>query len=177
MMRIARILAFSVLAGGLTLSAANSEGVTYVDGNLTGFVPNSGGTLLLTGDQAIELRAGQATVAVPYAGITKAELGAIKVHSHGEPLYKVWALHKRFVGKTESQLVTVSFKDEDGDQKNMTLELDKLAAADVVAAIHNHNGTGPAANAPRAGEWWGDSYWRTTRNAGKWDRNGSLATR
>ena len=166
---------------------SRAETTTYVDGNLTGVAPNTGGTLLFSDDKAVYFRTGLETIPVPYASISKAELGATKVHSHDVPLYKVWALHKRFSGKTETQLLTLEFKTEEGEEKTMTLELAHSVAPNVLSTIQSHSAVEvaaaepteppkalktvrPAQTKPAAEGWWGDSVWKTTRNADKWNK-------
>jgi hypothetical protein len=199
MIRITSLAALGVLACGLALGAdSRAETTTYVDGNLTGVAPNTGGTLLFSDDKAVYFRTGLETIPVPYASISKAELGATKVHSHDVPLYKVWALHKRFSGKTETQLLTLAFKTEEGEEKTMTLELAQSVASNVLSTIQSHSveqtvptppvvvasaepaeptnppqalkPARPAQAKPAAEGWWGDSIWKTTRNADKWNR-------
>jgi hypothetical protein len=147
-MRIALILAAGTLASGLALAAGRTENITYVDGNLTGVTRQSSGAVAYSGADALDLKAGQATVAVPYAGISKAELSAPHQHSSDVPLYKVWALHKHF-SKTETQLLTVDFKDDKGEARSMTLEMAAPGAFSVWNAIKLHNpaveATGPGA--------------------------------
>jgi hypothetical protein len=203
-MRIASILAAGTLACGLALAAGRSESITYVDGNLTGVTRQSSGALAYSGAEAMELKAGLATLAVPYAGISKAGLSAPQQHSSDVPLYKVWALHKHF-SKTETQLLTVDFKDGQGEAKSMTLELGTSAASTILNAIKQHNpsvetttlakaespdpalasrqrskaekpeaSATPAAT-PEKEAWWGDSIWKTGRNADKWEKSSANA--
>src|SRR6516162_838763 len=111
MTRIFNFAAISVLACASAFAASRSETTTYVDGNLTGVSANTGGTLVISDDKAMLFRTGLATIAVPYSGISKAELGATRTTSHGAAFYKVW---KRHSAKTETQFLTVDFKNEDG---------------------------------------------------------------
>jgi hypothetical protein len=210
MNRITILLVLATLACGAAFGASRAETTTYVDGNLTGVSPNTGGTLLFSDEKAMYFRTGLITVPVSYANIGKAELGPTHVHSHDVPLYKVWALHKRFSGKTETQLLTVEFKNDEGEDRTMTLELAQPSAAGVLSQIQTRttaNGSTPvaevaaaepAAQAEPAAEpakvkhakaskheaqaktasakppadedqWWGDHYWKTKRNADKWN--------
>jgi hypothetical protein len=154
--------------------APRPETSTYIDGNVSSLKPNTGGTLVFTDDNSMMFRTGLAEVAVPYASILRAELGATQTHRHDEPAYKVWALAKR-LHKTETQLLTVEFKSGLGESQNMTLELAKPAASNVLATIEEHTGksTSSAAkaaakNAGAKEDWWGDSYWKTARNQDSW---------
>jgi hypothetical protein len=162
-------LALCAFAAG----ANRPETSTYVDGNVSSLKPNTGGTLVFNDTSAMTFRTGLAEVPVPYAGISKAELGATAVHSHDQPAYKVWSrLHK-----TQTQLLTVNFKNGEGLDQTMTFELAKPAASAVLATIEGHtakpstvNG-GATTKMGKAGseEWWGDDVWKTNRNAPKWD--------
>lgn len=176
-MRIALLIATTAMAAQLASAATRNESVTYVEGNLSNVVANSGGWLVLGGDTALELKTGLATVAIPYAAVAKATLGEIRKHPTDTPMYKVWSLHKRF-SKNETQLLKVEFKDEQGEQKNATLELAKDTAENVVDTIARRNPQArigepelaDAAQEPVKKDWWGDDYWKTTRNAGKWSQ-------
>jgi hypothetical protein len=189
---------FPILAtAALTLAVVSAapadtraETSTYVDGNLTGMSPNTGGTLLLSDDKAMYFRTGLSNVPVPYANISTVELGATRETSHGT------FVHKR---KTETQLLIVTFKNDEGQEKNMTLELAKVSAPGVLSAIQSHGVTPQVANTEAAGApansfktkpepkkdekmdvmktatnsegtegWWGDGFWKTSRNADKW---------
>ena len=197
---IAGIAALALTASNAAAADTRAETTTYVDGNLTGVSPNTGGTLLFSDDKAMYFRTGLSNVPVPYANISHTELGATKETSHDVPLYKVWALHKR-LGKTETQLLIINFKNDAGEEKNMTLELAKSSAPVVLSTIQSHgvknvvaentvvakaepatNGekppkpskadakkTDPEKTAAKADSWWGDDYWKTSRNADKWN--------
>jgi hypothetical protein len=133
MTRIPSFAAWTVLACATAFAASRSETTTYVDGNLAGFSTNTGGTLVFS-DDTLVFRTGLATVNVPYASITKSDLGATRETTHGKPLYKVWARRK----KTETQFLVVEFKNEEGEAKTMTLELAQESAPSVLATIQEH---------------------------------------
>jgi hypothetical protein len=134
MTRIPSFAAWTVLACATVFAASRSETTTYVDGNITGVSPNTGGTLVVSDDKTLVFRTGLATINVPYTAVTKSELGATRETSHGGPAYKVWARHK----KTETQFLTVEFKNDEGEPKSMTLELAQASAPSVLAAIQEH---------------------------------------
>jgi len=167
-MRFLILPTFTILTGGLLL-AADSASVTYVDGSIADFAPNSGASLYMSKPQAMELRAGHQTVQVPYSQISKAELGSVQVHSsEPEAAYKVWALPKRLI-KTETRQVTMAFTDGNGQDQTMTLELSRISADRVFAIIGRHNAK--IAN----NNWWGDNYCKTNRNKDQWGGAGTVA--
>jgi hypothetical protein len=132
-------IAALTVASSTAFAAERAETTTYVDGNLNGVSPNTGGTLMFSDDNAMYFRTGLSTVSVPYASISHAELGATKETSHDVPLYKVWQLHKLFGGKTQTQLLIVNFKNDAGEEKSMTLELAKTSAPGVLSLIQSRS--------------------------------------
>lgn len=140
-----RILCFAAWSA-LAFASSRAETTTYVDGNLNGISANTGGTLLFTDDKTLVFRTGLETVNVPYASVTRSELGATRETSHGAPLYKIWARHK----KTETQFLTIEFKNDEGEAKTMTLELAQASAPAVLATIKDHTGAAPTTEVAEA---------------------------
>ena len=98
------------------------------------------------------------------------------------------------VDKTETQLLIVNFKNEEGEDKSMTLELARPAVDSVLATINKETGKNWAPEhrtqtassrkkslkdmevteeSKKTDGWWGDDYWKTTRNADKWNKPAS----
>jgi len=155
----------TTLACGAAFAASMIEPATYVTGNIAGVSANAAGSLNLSSDLAMVFRAGKATVQVPYAGISKTELGAAKSEASKAPLYKIWK--KMIPSKTES--LTVAFKNEAGVEQKMTLQMADSAASATMDLIETHRSL--ANSKAKPGLWWGDEYWKTTRNAAQWDSN------
>ncbi|SRR5579883_3498297 len=172
MTSIPRFTAFAIVACGLSFAAPRPEASIYIDGNISALKPNTGGTLVFQDADTLLFKTSSGDVAVPYKEIRRAELGASHVHSRKEtPAYKVWDLPKR-LHKNETQLLTVEFQNPAGEEHTMTLELPKPAAANVLAEIQDRTAkkTSAAKN-----EWWGDSWWKTERNAARWDNQQASA--
>jgi hypothetical protein len=167
-MRFLTLPTLTILAGGL-LVAADSATVTYIDGNVAELAPNSGATLYMNSPQSMELKTPLHSVQIAYAQISKAELGSVMVHTADpEPLYKVWALPKRLI-KSETQQMKLAFTDGKGQNQTMTIEMSKTSADGVLATIERHSAK--VAN----DSWWGDNYWKTTRNKDTWGGAGTVA--
>ncbi|MGD1097736.1 MAG: hypothetical protein ABSB35_37830 [Bryobacteraceae bacterium] len=171
MMRTPSLLALGLLAGAAAFGATPWEATTYVDGNVKDLPPNTGGTLQFPDDKTMYFNAGAKSIPVPYASIDKADLGPTKTHSRDIPLYKIWALPKRFTGKTQTQYLSLQFKTTDGEENNMTLELPLSTAPAVLSKIQINSGMKSAAATKPLDhdEGWGEDFWKTTRNADKWN--------
>lgn len=171
-------------ASDTATSTPRPENTTYVDGTVSSLKPNTGGTLVFNDEKSITFRTGTADVAVPYANISRAELGATQEHSHEVPLPGPLRLLKLPLGhKTETQLLTLQFKNGLGDTQTMTLSLAKPAAGNVLTTIEERTGKTVTRNEsggktvvakadgknPSKDAWWGDSYWKTNRNVASWD--------
>jgi hypothetical protein len=165
------LAAFACLA---VSGAPRPETSTYIDGNVSSLKPNTGGTLMFADDKSMTFRTGLADVAVPYASISRAELGATQTHRHNVPLPGVLGVVNR-IHPTETQLLTVEFKSGLGENQSMTLKLAKPAASTVMATIQEHTAKAvtaakrPGAETTAKEEWWGDGYWKTSRNQDSWN--------
>jgi len=188
-MRTISALTITILACGAAFAEPRPETTTYVDGTVTGVSPHTGGTLMFTDAKAMHLRTASMNVTVPYESITKAELGATKVHAHEVPMYKIWEIHRRLNENTETRYLTVAFKSGEGEAETMTLELAKSSVPNVMATIQSHARQGvvpadstptvklteeqlykAAPDPPASAAWWGDDIWKTTRNQDKWNK-------
>ncbi len=168
-MRFLTLSTLTILTGGL-LAAADSTIVTYIDGKRRrAFSPNTGATLYLNNPQSLELKTPLHSVQIPYAQISKAELGVVTPHTpEPEPLYKVWALPKRLV-KTETQQMKLAFTDGNGQDQTMTIEMSKTSVDGVLGKIERYSPKVAATS------WWGDGVWKTTRNRDTWGGAGTVA--
>jgi hypothetical protein len=170
MTRTTSLLAFGLLATA-AFGATRWEAATYVDGTVKDLSPNTGGTLQFPDDKTMSFNAGAKSIAIPYASIDKAELGPTKTHSHDVPLSKIWGLSKLFSGKTQTQYLSLRFKNAEGEENNMTFELPQATAPAVLSKIQVNSGmkSAEAVKPPDQDEGWGNDYWKTTRNADKWN--------
>jgi hypothetical protein len=172
-----RIPVLFALFGGIAFAAANVHTTTYVVGNLDNISAGAIGSVNLSDDRAIVFHTRETTVQVAYTNITKAELGARVTHTPDVPLYKVWEIHKRLLAPRDStQYLTVDFKNTDGEDRTMTLELDASVASDMLKVIEIHQGKRPAAvYDAHPDHLWGVGTWKTNRNRPNWNATSSGA--
>lgn len=165
MMRTTTLFALGLLAGAAAFGADRWEAATYVEGSVKDLSPNTGGTLQFSDDKTMYFNTGVKAIPIPYASVDKVELGPTKTHTHQVPFYKVWAFNQR---RTQTQYLSLRFKNTEGEQSNMTLELPESTAPAVLNTIQVKSGMKSAVKAD-PGEEWADQYWKTTRNADKWN--------
>ncbi len=164
-------LVFFTLAAGLAVAA--DKPVTYVESNVDGLAVNATGTLHFQDSKSMVLHAKGAEVLVPYAAVTKTTRKTVPVVVDKEPIYKVWAVHKRLLIPNPLEQVTVAYNDKSGAAKSVTIETDK-GTADRVEAQVQQVADKISAN---QGNWWGDSVWKTNRNKDQWAGSGVIASR
>lgn len=171
-MRFLYLLTTVILASGVALASDNVKPITYLEGNLEGFVANVGGKLEFRDSKAMVLHAKGWEAVIPYAAVSKTSEKEIPVVTEKDPLYKVWSLHKRLLIPTPLHAVTVVYKDK-GAEKTVTLEMEKSSANRVQAQIKQ----AAERKAANDGAWWGDSVWKTARNKQDWGGAGVMAQR
>ena len=173
MTRLTCLLAAGILAAPVFAATHLASG-TYISGSVNGLEPNTSGTLEVSDDNLV-FKAGATSVPVSYSNITDAALGATRTHAPDVPYYKVWKLHKKVLDRSHSQYLTVSYKGESGEKSTMTLELEQTSAPDVLSAIQSHTSPSAKMHGNTLTDWWGDSMWKTARNADKWKQTGTTS--
>lgn len=171
MLRTAVLTSVSCLA----LCAAAGDPATYTQGTVKGLPLNTTGKLEMDG-QNLVFHHGSNHLSVPYQNITGIDVdGAAGAK---EPMYKIWKLHKRLGGDSAARRVTVRYAAEPNVNKMMVFTMAPEHADHVRRALDpataktfdKKREMGEVKSTYRE-EWWGDSMWKTTRNAAKWPDN------
>jgi hypothetical protein len=163
------------LACCLGLSAAGGDPATYTQGTVKGLPLQAQGRIELDGQNLI-FHHGSNHLMVPYQNITAVD---VDIPGGGkEPVYKVWKLHRRLGSDSSLRRLTVRFVAEPDVVKMMVFTMAPEHAAHVQRSLQPATAKsfdkkpemGEVKNVYRE-EWWGDSMWKTTRNAAKWPDN------
>jgi hypothetical protein len=162
-------LAFAAILPAQAWSPHGSKPAEYIEGSLKTIAPHAVGTLDYTDNKVLQLRSGKNAAKIPFGAITEVEMGPARVRED-EPVFKFWKWHER-VGPWTSRYLTVSFKDETGEKRNIVLEMAEDAATDAKKAIEVKTFKREAdavTSAVHDEYWWGNRYWKTQRNQEQW---------
>ncbi|HBY59408.1 MAG TPA: hypothetical protein DEH78_06270 [Solibacterales bacterium] len=174
-MRLAHALLIGLATASLGFAAANLvEETSYLGGTVTTIPRNAIGKLDLRGDNEILFQYGKPTWSLPYEKVTTIEYDPGEVVTRGKAIKTLgFAKLPMFAAKPQ---VTLKFDGESGQTGKIVLELPKKQALATLARLEQR--TGKKAVPPtndggweRAGgaNWWGDRYWRTSRNQQTWE--------
>lgn len=160
-------------AGCLGLLAAAGDPATYTQGTVKGLPLNTQGKIEMDG-RSLVFHHGPNHLAVPYQNITGVDVDTVGGGAK-EPVYKVWKLHKRMAGSPAARRVTVRYASEPNVNKMMVFTMAPEHADHVRRALDpataktfdKKSAMGEVKTTYRE-DWWGDSMWKTTRNASKW---------
>jgi len=125
-MRTVSLMILTVAAGTMLFAATNRE-ATYTVGNLDGIHTGATGFVRVD-DNTLSFRTGSTVVQTSYSNITSTELGSEGRHPVDVP-------RKRHGSKTVYQNLLVNFKDAEGKEQTMTLELTQPAAREIHNAV------------------------------------------
>lgn len=174
-------LAAIALVSSVVLFAGPGEQAAYVDGTARVIPLNARGTLDLQDQTALQFHYGKSTYKVPYENITAMEFKD-KANLRFGVKTAVKAVPHLF-SRSKNQYLNVSFKGDQGRATELVFELSPESVGKVTPTLEARTGkklhadapvvaaapASPASPAsPSADGWWGDSYWKTTRNADTW---------
>ena len=169
MFRLALLSAAAVMAlPPMSVKAADIE-AQYVGGTRATIPANTVGTLNLDDSKELKFNYGAAVYHMPYAQIT------------GSEIQKTEETHRLF-GRVplpsvtpwkRKQTLSISFKDSSDKPGTLNFQVLSKDATIAAAMLSARKDQRPSIAAQASGTaddfWWGDRYWRTTRNQAKWD--------
>lgn len=161
-------------------ASSPSKEAEYLGGSVKSIPVKTVGSLDLDDREELQFKTAEATIRVPYTQIktvnfSRAKSSTRKVGPVPLPKLQLPLIH-------HAQLLDLSYRDEGGHICTMSFRLTGKALAEAESTLSERmdlNGK-PAQTAggqklPEA--WWGDKYWKTTRNKGTWPETETLGTK
>ena len=163
---------FFALLPPFILHAASSS-VQYVGGTVTAIPANSAGTLNLDDSRELRFVYGTSVYRLPYEQITGTDVTKGETH-HILRKIPVPSLNP---GKRKETL-TVNYKDPAGTAGRLNFQIAASDASDIRDQIAiQKSAPSQILVSSQSNEWWGDKYWKTTRNAPTWDQTNAAPAR
>ena len=159
-------IAFAVIPTAVLSAADTAE---YTGGTVKSIPMNSIGFLNLEDTKVMKFTYGQAVYKLPYDQITGTEV----TKGDTKHVLKKFPVPSLF-GKNKETL-TISYKDLAGVTGKLSFEVTARLAASVQDTIQEQKALPLAEATIDPNEWWGDKYWKTTRNKATWDANNASA--
>jgi hypothetical protein len=134
--------------------------VEYIGGTAKSIPLNSSGTISVSDAKELRFSYGQSMYKIPYSQIT----GTNVVQGEGRHILGKIPVPHMFPGRRK-QTLAINFKDAAGASGTLNFELTASEAAAVRDGIAEKQ-TVAQSTATQQGpeDWWGDKYWKTTRN-------------
>jgi hypothetical protein len=144
---------------------AASDTVQYVGGTVKSIPVNSSGTINFDDAKEFRFMYNGSVFKLPYDQITTTDIEKADVR-------RVWHVFPAMspIAARRKQTLVINYADSTGATGSVNFELPSyraMEAQDTIAA--KKSPITPAAAAAASNEWWGDRYWKTTRNKAAWD--------
>ena len=150
---------------------AASDAVQYVGGTVKSIPVNSTGTFNCDDAKEFRFVYNGTAYQLPYDQIisTNIERAEMRRVMHVFPAVSPVASRRK-------QVLVINYKESSGALGSVNFELAAYKAADAQETIAaKRSPISPAAAAAASNKWWGDTYWKTTRNKPQWDAQAALA--
>src|ERR1700685_3363405 len=150
---------------------AASDAVQYVGGTVKSIPVNSTGTFNFDDAKEFRFVYNGTAYQLPYDQIisTNIERAEMRRVMHVFPAVSPVASRRK-------QVLVINYKESSGALGSVNFELAAYKAADAQETIAaKRSPISPAAAAAASNKWWGDTYWKTTRNKPQWDAQAALA--
>ncbi len=161
-------IAFAVVP---TVALRGADIAEYVSGSAKSIPVNATGSLSAGDAKELQFNYGQSVYKLPYAQITSTEI----MQGEGRHILHKIPVPSLFGKKKET--LAINYKDASGANGTLNFELSAREAKATREAIAEWKATPQSAPATaQSNEWWGDKYWKTTRNKGTWETGTTAVT-
>jgi hypothetical protein len=143
---------------------AGSSTVEYTGGTVKSIPANSVGSLNLDDAKEMKFVYGQSAYNLPYEQITSTDIAK----GEGHHLFRKIPVPSLRPGNRKETL-TVSYKDAAGATGTLNFVLTASQASEVSETIAAKKAAPQSETATQSSDWWGDRYWKTTRNQATWE--------
>ncbi len=153
------------------VARAASDTVQYVGGTVKSIPVNSTGTFNFDDAKEFRFVYNGTAYQLPYDQIisTSIERAEMRRVLHVFPAVSPVASRRK-------QVLVINYKESTGALGSVNFELAAYKAADAQETIAaKRSPISPAAAAAASNKWWGDTFWKTTRNKPQWDAQAALA--
>lgn len=161
-------IAFAIFPAAILSAADTAE---YIGGSVKSIPMNSIGYINTYDAKVLEFTYGTSTYRLPYEQITGTEI------TKGETHHVVKKIPIPALFGHNKETLTISYKDAAGASGTLSFELSSKLANAAQDAIAEQKAAVQAAAANQSDEWWGDKFWKTTRNQGVWENNSASAAK
>ncbi len=155
-------LVFAVLPQAVLLGASST--VEYVGGTVKVIPANSVGSFNFDDAKEMRFNYGSAMFKIPYEQITTTDISKAEGH---HLLGKIPV--PSFSSGRRKQTLSISYKDAAGAAGTLNFVLSANQASVARQTITDRKTLPQNTSASQSMEWWGDKYWKTSRNKGVWE--------
>jgi hypothetical protein len=155
-------LVFAALPPAAVLAA--SDKVQYVGGTVKSIPVNSAGSLDFEDSKEFRFNYNGSVFKLPYEQITSTDIEKAEMRRVWHvPVTSLLATHRK-------QILVINYTEPGGATGTLNFELMAYRAVDARETIAAKKVplSSPIA-AQVSNDWWGDKYWKTTRNKAAWD--------
>jgi hypothetical protein len=158
---------FSTLIFALVPSAAvyaGSSTVEYVGGTVKSIPANSVGSFSFDDAKELKFTYGESVYKLSYEQVTATDISK----GEGHHIFRKIPVPSLIPGRRKETL-TISYKDSTGATGTLNFELAASQASEARDTIAAKKSPQNSETATQSNEWWGDQWWKTTRNQATWE--------
>lgn len=167
MFAIRTILASTIIFAAMPPASvrAASDSVQYVGGTVKSIPVNTAGALHFDDAKVLRFSYNGSVYSVPYDQIMTTDIQKVtdvRRVLHIFPVVSPLASHRH-------EILVISYTDASGASGSLNFEMPAYMAEGAEQTIAAKKTPGPLVNPLANTTWWGDKYWKTTRNQAQWE--------
>jgi len=164
MSAIGRVLLPSMALALIPAALMSATKVEYVGGTVQSIPANAEGSLNFDSPRELQFNYSDSVYKIPYEQITNTEITRTELRRvHRIPV-------PALLPNKWKNTLTISYKDQTGTTGTVKFVMPMADALDVRKAIAERKAPAGETSATSINnQWWGDQYWKTTRNKPNWD--------